>query len=195
MPIQPTQQQILERGTYGNSGEKMDWTYYDTMKIDNTVATYDFYSIPNGQQGKNLADTNFPLSSVMPSTENFNVFALKVWFVTDDDLDTDNRQMIYTMFERTTVEIKIGGKDSMGTFKLIELFGTSSLIALTPTVAGDNIPLIQPSFKGIMPINNRLTLAASTPFRVRLTHWTLPNEDLKDCKIVFGMNGTLFRAS
>lgn len=187
----------MQRGTYGSGGEKLDWTYYDRFILDGTTPTLEhrLFTIPLGQAGKTLADTNLTQSGMIPQGQHFTVHALKPMILGITTMPTIDVHLLYTILERLTVEIILPGKDSMGTWTWQEIQGCCTMIDLTPTVPGDNIPLIQPRYHGIFPLNTPLTLAALTPFEVRCRHHAAPSADLDGMKFKLGLSGTLRRSS
>lgn len=185
----------LGQGTYGTEGEKLRWSYYDRMLVSATVLTQRLFTIPLGQAGKTLADTNLTVAGQIPQGQQLHVNEIFVMYKSAATKATTNVQMIYDMFEQSTLSIKLQNKDAMLQVTLQEVLGASSLIALTPTAAGDNIPLIQPKYHGIYPISPMIVLAALTPFEITIQHHTAPNAALANDVLKVALRGTLFRAS
>lgn len=179
------------------AAEVLDWTYYDRLLIDGTTPTlvHRLFVTPLGQAGKTLADTNMVLAGLLPQGQNMKVKAIKFLYVTAAAKATAVVTAFYTMLTRTTLEVIIPGKDSMGTWLLSEVLGVSSLFALTPTAAGDNIPLIQPRFHGIFPLNKAIKIGATQSFEIRITHHVAPAATLDNDRIYIGLNGRLVRMS
>lgn len=184
---------VLQQGTYGASGEKLDWSYYDRVVLASTTTVNRLFTVQLGASGKTLADTNLTQSGQIPQGQKFTIGAIKVSYVTNGARATANVQMIYDVLKNTSVQFIIPNKGPMGQWVLWELMGAASLIALTPTAAGDNIPLIQPRYHGIFPLNTKLTLAALTPFYVEVTHHTATNAALDNDRIYISLAGTLVR--
>lgn len=176
-----------------NAGEVLDWTYYDTIKLLSTTQMHRFFTVPLGQGGKTLADTNLPNSSALPQGQNLKVHAIKPFYITDEALATDNLQMVYDVLNNSTIEFVVPGKDSLGTWRLAEIFGSSFLAPLIPTVAGDNIQQIKADFKPAYPLNYAIKIGAIQTFELRLTHHVLPNVALDGNKICMGLRGRLVR--
>lgn len=185
--------QRLQKGTFGASGEKLDWSYYDRAVLASTVATHRLFTTQLGAGSKTLADTNLTVSGAIPQGQNFRVKAIKVGYVSNAARNTAAVQLMYDIMKNTTLQIIIPNKGPMGQWTLWELMGAATLIALTPTAAGDNIPLISPRYHGTFPLNTPLTLAALTPFYVQLDHWTNPNVALDNDRIYVSLQGTLIR--
>lgn len=185
----------LQQGTYGVEGEKLDWTYYDSNPLAVATLTNRFFTNPLGAGGKTLAQTNLTQAGQIPQGQNHTVRAIKVWYRSAAAKGTAAVQDLYTMLEQTTVSIKLQNKETMGQWTLQELMGASLLFALTPTVAGDNIPVIQPKFHGIFPLNTPIVLAALTPFEVTVQHHTAVAATLATDILKIGLAGTLVRVS
>jgi hypothetical protein len=83
----------------------------------------------------------------------------------------------------------------MGQWTLQEVMGANSLIALTPTAAGDNIPVIQPKFHGVFPLNKKIVLAALTPFEVTVQHHAAPGATTANDRLKVALSGILTRVS
>lgn len=183
----------LQQGTYGVEGEKLDWTYYDSAALAVATLTNRFFTVPLGT--KTLAQTNMTQAGAIPQGQHLTVQAIKVFYRTAAAKATADVQSFYTMLEQTTVSVKLQNKETMGQWTLQELMGASSLFALTPTAAGDNIPLIQPKFHGIYPLNTPIVLAALTPFEVTVQHHTAVAAALATDILKIGLAGTLVRVS
>lgn len=189
--------QNLQAGSYGAGGEILDWTYYDSFKVSASTLVQRLFtqSLGQGSTPKTLDITNMTNGGSIPQGQKLDVKAIKLFLTTNAALATASVQKLYTMLSNTTVELVMPGKDSMGTWTLQELLGTCSLLAFTPTVSGDNIPVIEPRFHGIFPLNTVWTLAALTPFEIRVTHQAAPDAALADIKVQIGLNGRLTRLS
>jgi hypothetical protein len=162
------------QGTYSAGGDAIDWSYYDTAVIPAALGATRFFTIPVGQAGKTLADTNMISAAQIPSAQNFEIGCLKVFYVSHAMHDTNDLQPYYTLLKNTTVEFNIANKYVYGQWTLAELIGAASLFALEPTAAGDNISQIQPRFHGIIPFNTHIILSQSTVFNLTVTYWAVP---------------------
>lgn len=185
----------LSVGTYGSEGDVLDWTYYDVAALAAATLTHQFFTTPLGQAGKTLADTNLTLAGQIPQGQLMDIRAIKIFYTTNGALATADVQSFYTMLDQTTVSIKLENKDTMGQWTLQELLGVSTLAAMTPTAAGDNIPLISPKFHGVFPLNNKIVLAAMTPFKVTVQHHTAVAAGLADDRLKIGLAGILTRVT
>jgi hypothetical protein len=182
-------------GTYGTEGEQLDWSYYDTIQVAVATLTHRLFTNPLGSAGKMLDETNLTLAGQIPQGQLLDVRAIKVFYAGSTVKATANVLPLYTLLARTVVSIKLANKETMGQWTLQELLGAATLISLTPTAAGDNIPIIQPRFHGIFPMNKKLILAALTPFEVTLTHSVAPDASLANDRIKISLAGILTRVS
>lgn len=185
----------LQTGTYGTEGERLDWTYYDTAILAAATLTHRLFTNPLGAGGKTLDLTNLTQAGQIPQGQHLQVKAIKLMYRTSAVKNTASVVSFYDMLAQSTISIKLQNKDSMGQWTLQEIAGAATLYALTPTAAGDNIPLIQPKYHGIFLLNNKITLAALTPFEVTLTHHTAVNAALANDQLKIGLAGTLIRVS
>jgi len=189
-------QKLQNASAYSRSAaEKLDWSYYDVYALATGSTQYDYFAVPQGQAGKTLQDSNFPVAGQLAQGQSFTIFAIKPVFVSAANFVTATVQAFYTFLFDTTVEVKITGKDSMGTWTLAELFGTSTLAGLTPSNAGDNEPLIQPDYKGVFPLNIPLKIGATQTIQLQLRQKVATPAELDGCRLKMSLQGKLVRMS
>lgn len=182
-------------GTYGTEGDELDWSYYDEAIIAAATLTHRLFTTPLGSGGKTLDQTNLTIAGQIPQGQLLDVRAIKVMYTSAAAKGTAGVQDMYTLFTRTTVTIKLQNKESMGQWTLQELMGASTLVALTPTAAGDNIPLIQPKYHGVFPLNKKIVLAALTPFEVTINHHAAPAATAANDRLKVALAGILTRVT
>lgn len=186
--------QNTQTGMYGTQGDAIDWTYWDAVTIDPLVLEHRMFVEP--QSGtKPLWLTNMVNSGQIPQGQKLTVGAIKVFYGSRAAKATADVTSLYQTLEQTTIDIQLGNKSSYGQWRLQELLGAASLFDLVPTAAGDNIPLIQPRFHGIFPLNIPIVIAAVGTFHIELRHWIAPDEALEDDKIWIGLAGILEKVS
>jgi hypothetical protein len=191
----PRKGRDLSTGTRSETTLRLlDWTYYDSMSFLSTVLQNRFFTVGLGGT-KTLDQTNMKNNGQIPTGERLTTHRLKGFITTAATLGTTAIQMLYTTLTRTTIEVKISGADSILTITLQELFGLTSLVAITPTTAGDNLPFPQPRFHGIYPLNKPITWAQNENVEVLLTHQVAPNAALDGVILKIGLNGILERRS
>lgn len=185
----------LRQGTYSVYGEKLDWTYWDTIVLAYGTTSHRMFTTPLGQSSKNLDLTNMRLAGMIPTGQRLVTKRIKAMYSTANAFATADVQYFYSMLAQTTVEVIISGKDSLFECTLHELFGAANLCAVTPSVSGDNISIIQPRYHGIYPLNKALILAENTNFEVRVIHQTAHNTALDNDRLTIGLSGILERRS
>lgn len=194
MAPQDALQRLQAAGSYSDSeGEKLDWTYYDTIALLSTTLMHRFFAIPLGQAGKTLADTNLPNAGLLPQGHNLRIHGLKAWYVGTDALATADLLALYNMLNNTTIEFLVPGKATLGTWRLAEIFGSPMLATCIPTTAGNYIQQVKGDFKPVFPLNFPINVGAVQSFEVRLTHHVAPAAELDADKLVFGLRGRLLR--
>lgn len=187
----------MQNGTFSRSGEVIDWEYYDqaTLAVATTVQRFFTIGLGSGATPKTLDVTNLTVGGMIPAGQRFVIKRLKLFYTTSAAIGTAAVQNIYSMLNQTTLEFLIPGKDSIFQCTLNNILGSSTNIALTPTAAGDNIPLNMPRFHGIYPLNTPIVLAAMTPFEVRVTHQTAVAAALAGHLLKISLCGELSRLS
>lgn len=189
-------QKLQQASAYSKTAaEVLDFSYYDTIDLDTTVLTHRLYVVPLGQAGKTLADTNMILAGLLPQGQNMTVRAIKFFFVSKTNFASVNIQQYYDMVKETTLEFIVPGKENLGQWNLMEIAGMPSMIAFTPTVAGDNEPLMQGRWHGVFPLNRPIRIGATQAFEVRIQHHVAPNVALDDCRLMISLYGKLIRMS
>jgi hypothetical protein len=162
----------LQRGTHSAGGEVLDWSYYDTETVSHSTTTNNLFQLSLGQgtPPKTLELTNMTINAQIPTGQRLSVHRIKLFYATHSTFNTAKVLQFYKLLTTSTLEFLIPGKDSLLNMTLHELMGVSTLTALTPTTAGDNIPIIQPRFNGVYPLQKAIILAEQTPFSLRITH-------------------------
>ena len=185
----------VESGTYSNVGEKIDWTYWDTTIISNTVTSVRLFTNPLGGSGaRTLADTNIIRQSI-PRGQKFIVRAIKIFYYGHAIFTAAALQAFFELIRRTALDIKIVGKDSIGQWGLDELIGAPILGANTDAVTVNTSALSIGRFTGIFPLNSPIKLAELTDYEILLQHFTAPAVILNNDVLKVALNGTLYRLS
>jgi hypothetical protein len=187
----------LQQGTYGTGGEVLDKTYYDTITLATATTVYRMFQTPEGQgtPAKTKDITNMTAAGTMPQGQNLKVKSIHVQYVTHAAIGTATVQKIINFLNHTTCEISIPGKDNIGDWTLAELMGNPTLIALTPTAAGDNIPIAFGTFTGVKKLLVPIVLSALTTFEFRVTPVVASDAALDGDFLRVGFRGILRRSS
>ncbi len=197
MPRSSALRKLEENGSYSKTAaEVLDFSYYDTMVMATGTLLQRLFITPLGQGGKSLADTNMVSAGQLPQGQNFKIYNFKVFYCSfGGAFATADINFWYQMLSTTTFEFIVPGKDNLGQWTLWEMIGESTMISLVPTVAGDNIPLNQPRYGGVFPLNKPIKIGAVQSFEVRIQHHVAPNAVLDDDKLFISLNGRLVRMS
>lgn len=190
----PRGRKSLRIGTYSTGGERLCWDYYDTLTLANGTSVYRMFTA-GLSSSKSLWQTNLSVGGQLPANQRMSIFAIKGFYSTAAALATVDVQYLYSWLTTTTLEFLIEGKASLFTVTLQDLLGLSTLLAQTPTAAGDNIPLIQPRFHGVYPLRPAIILAESTTFEVRVTSNVANNQAIDGDYFKIALSGVLERKS
>lgn len=159
-----------QRGTYSKYGEKLDYSYFDTIALTATGTDYAFFQSPIGQGGKTLVDTNMTLGSQVPQGQKFKVRAIKVAYLSSAIKAAANEQTFYSFLRTSVIRIFITGKDAIYSKPLSEVVGIPiAWCQQDLAAAGAASHASFGRFVGIDVLNVPITLAALTNFEVRLT--------------------------
>jgi len=191
--------QDFQQGAYGQGGELLDWTYYSTTILANGTTVHNLFSAAVGQTFEGTVQTldltNMQSAGTIPQAQNLLVEALKFFYTGHAAFNNAALLAFYLLLEQTTVEIQIASKYVIGQWTLQELFGISTAINLVPTTAGDNVPMVEPNYHGIFPLNVPIILPALTTFKVIVTHQTASAAALNGDFLKVGLNGRLLRGA
>lgn len=182
-------------GSYGSEGDEIDMSYWDTAVLATGTRTHRLFTVPLGQAGKTLDDTNLTVAGQIPQGQNFQVHSIKIFYIGKEVRSDAEVQLIYDVLRMTTITVKLVNKEYMGQWGLFEVLGAASLIAMLPAAAGDNAPMILPRYHGILPLNHPIVLAALTPFEVTMTHHETVNTLLDGDFIKISLAGLMTRVS
>jgi hypothetical protein len=190
--------QQLQDGAFGGDADVKQYSIYDTQLVINAAVTQRYFTnqlgSPLGAGVKTLADTNMTTAGVMPQGQHFSAMAIQVMYTTAAAKATADVQSLYTFMNETTVELIRASKYTMWQGKLGELMGDALKFAMVPTVAGDNIPLNQPRFTGIYPLNEPIVFPALIGIEAEVTNHVVPAAALADDKLCISLQGLLIQA-
>jgi hypothetical protein len=172
----------------GRSGDPE--SIYDTFTYLNTASqqTMLFQTFA----GRTLDLTNMTDAGKLPTGKSLIVRSFNVYLCMPSVLTAVKLIKLYNFLATTTVEMVKENRAPVFTKTLQMLFGISSLIQLTPAAAGDNIPIIQPWYKGKNRIDTRaLDLGANQTFFVRQTAQAALDADLNTLQIKYEIDGLM----
>lgn len=191
--------QNLKKGTHSIYGEKLDWTYYDQISLISTSTSYKLFAQAEGQgtPAKTLNQTNMNANGQIPTGQRLTISRLKIMYlgIAAGSAPLANIIHFYNFLANSVLRFYITGKDALLSITLQELLGAATLIPEVP--AGTfNIPIIQPHFHGIFPLNKKIVLAEQTQFHVDIDCYaSTPNAALNTDTVRIGLNGILERRS
>jgi hypothetical protein len=161
----------MSLGTYASTGEKIDWSYYDSLVLTATGTEFSLFQVPigGGATPKTLADTNMTNGGVLPQGQKFVVRAIRAEYLSHNSKGSADIDILYNFLRAATVRFFITGKDALFSKPLTEVMGIPMLWHTLPTVAGNNESISSMGrFVGVNVLNVPITLAALTNFEVRI---------------------------
>ena len=194
--MKPALQQLQDDSAYSKRNvEVLDYTYYDRYSLLVATTKIRMFTVQLGQQGKTMADTNMLNSSLLPQGQNLKVYFIKCCYQGSSEKDEAALQNFFEYLQNTTLTVKVPGKDNLGVWPLHEMFGISTMLTLVPSVPGDNVPMPQPTYKSVYPLNFQIKLGAIQTFEVEIESHTPTNTSLDADRLWVGLNGRLRRMS
>jgi len=190
--------QQLQDGAFGGDADVKQWSWWDTQLVIAAAGTQRYFvnqlGSVLGAGVKTLADTNMTTPGQMPQGNHFSAMAIHVMYNSDAAHGTADVQNLYDFIAETTVELIRASKYTMGEWRLHELVGDAIQFAMTPTVAGDNIPMNQPRFTGIYPLNEPVVFPALIGIEAAVTNHVAPAAALAGDKLTISLSGLLIQA-
>jgi len=185
----------MQKGQFSNISMSMDWSWYDTYKIEAGKVAYRFFSTSQGQENKTEADTNLKTPSEMPQGHQFLCHVVKVMFLGKSEMITTAAQLhdINAFFWNAVLHVNFTGKDSMGTWTLHELLGKTASIVYNDSVAiNPQLPFEQ--YKNAFALNFPILFPAKQNFTLdlNLNCGAVPIS-LEDTFLRIAINGELQR--
>ena len=172
----------------GKSGDPE--SIYDTFTYSNTAAQTSL--LFQTFAGRTLDLTNMTDAGKLPTGKSLMVHSFNVFLIMPTALTNALLLALYNFLASTTVEFIKENRAPSFTKTLQMLFGISTLAELVPTAAGDNIPMIQPWYKGKMRIDTRaLDLGANQTFFVRQTAQQALVAGLNGLQIKYEIDGLM----
>jgi hypothetical protein len=131
-------------------------------------------------------------SGKLPTGKSLVVHSFNVYLTMPTVLNNANFLALINFLDTTTVEFIKENRAPAFSKTLQMLFGLSALWQTVPTVAGDNVPIPEPFFRGKMKIDTRaLDLGANQTFYVRQTAQAALVAGLNGLKIKYELDGLM----
>lgn len=190
--------QKLAQGTFSAEGQAMDWTYYDRLLLAAAGTSFTMFQNPlgSGAVPRTLADTNMTTAGIIPTNQNFTVFAIIVGYEAHAQLASATIDILNNWLRTVTVSLTINGKAPTFQKPLTEILGIPMLIHNEPAVTVSGVMGSQGRFTGISPLNIPITLAANSNFNVIVEYpAAIGATAIVADYLRIGLNGALIRAS
>jgi hypothetical protein len=174
------------------SGELIDWTYYDTETLVSTTTQPILFQTP-ASGAKTLDLTNMRVAGQIPMGQHLTVHAIRAMYLCTHTMTATLCNALNAMLAQTTLEIKVGNKDSSLFVTLQEIFGNCMLETVQDST---NVTVLGSvgRYHGIYPLNSRIALEPTTTFQVNLVHYnSTPNSGLNSDLLKIGLSGKLLK--
>lgn len=181
----------LEKGTYNPSqGQKLWWVYYDRAILAVAVQQHALFTVPLGQAGKNLSDTNLTVAGEIPQGQNFTIRGIEMIYWHDAAKSTANYQLYRLMLAQGLLEFWISSKSPQLQINLLQMMGSANDNIVLGTGVGDQASA-KSADTGRFELPVPIVLASKTNFRVDITHTAAVNTVLDDDEIYINLVGEL----
>lgn len=160
-----------QAGTYpnagaGQNGKRYAWTWYDSFGLlDTGLLEHPFFTVPVGQGGKTLADTNFPAAGVMPNGFKHTTYEIGVAYWPHAAYTQANFIAILAFIRQLIFSVQIQNLPLQGQWSGLELFGLTMPLVILGGAVGDQV-LGRNVIAGGKTLAEPITLAAQTNFSI-----------------------------
>lgn len=91
---------IEENPALPGTTEALDRPLYDTVVITNATTSLDLFTVPNGQGGKTICETNMTAQGQLPSPERFTIHRIGLLVLTQipADMNLVLNEVIFTLY-------------------------------------------------------------------------------------------------
>lgn len=184
----------LSIGGQSTQGIDVDYVLYDTWKwVAGAEERYRFFTVPRGQAGKTLSDTNMDVSSMVPAGNKMIVYAMKASLFCETDIDEVALKFINSLIFRTCAEIKFPEK-TIFIANLSDIMGISRMISGVVTLTLNQPYSDVNVWKGVYPFNKPIELPSTKAFEVYLENYgTVMQGTLTEFYIRISLIGRLER--
>ena len=181
----PQRKGIIVKGRTGDPESVYDtFTYLNTANQQQTL----FQEFA----GRALDLTNMTDSGKLPTGKSLIVKSFNVYLHMPTIINNATLILLYSFLARTTVEFVKENRAPSFTKTLQMLFGLSSLMLHLPTVAGDQVMVPEPFFRGKMKIDTAaLNLGSNQTFYVRQTTNVALDAALNGLAIKYELDGLM----
>lgn len=183
---------MLQRGSKtGLAVAGYDYTFFDTELINPAVPVFRFFTMPYGQGGKTISDTNMKSPAQMPQGKKFTCRALKVGFIPHNIKTGTGLLDIITFYSNTVLKFLVDGKEDIGTWTLSELAGFNFPIAadINGDPETDFNTTLRDNVKDHFFFNIPIELPAQQIFEIEATHVGSIGQGLTNDKLRIMLSG------
>lgn len=189
--------EALQAGTYGATGEKLSWVYYDTAPVPAAAGAVQMFQTPISGT-KTISETNMVTGGQIPQGQKFVINSIAMAYKSNTESTTiAELNEFYTLLNTAIVQIKISNKAPMLQIKLNELMGVQFMnaAAIAASAALGGISTSQANiFTGVWKLKTPIVIGSLTPFAVELIFPTAPATSVQSDIITASLRGTLIRA-
>lgn len=166
------------------------WEYYDRIVLLNATApnNYKFFSVPLGQGGKSLADTNWRVGNQMPESERMAVMYFCFYYIPYEIRTQAEYQKIIDLMKTAYFNFSVYNQPSVIQFPMAVAFSTHMPLNVTGAAAGDQI-LARCALNGCYELGVEIPIAARTTVTAEIVFAAATDADLDNDKIIFSMVG------
>lgn len=181
----PQRKGIIVKGRTGDPESVYDtFTYLNTAN-PNQVLFQQF-------AGRALNLTNMTDAGKLPTGKSLIVRSFNVLLYMPTALNQASLLLLYEFLATTTVEFVKENRAPSFTKTLQMIFGLTSMMVFVPTVAGDNVMVPEPFFRGKMKIDtSALNLGANQTFYVQQNTNAALNAALNGLQIKYELDGLM----
>ena len=184
--------QYLSSGTF-DPAEGLDikwWEYYDRILLLNATAAngYRFFAVPEGQGGKDKADTNWQVANQMPESERMSVMYLCFYYIPLEIRTQAEYFKIINLFKTAYFFFNINNKSNVIEFPLAFAWNAHFPLEVTGAAAGDQL-MSRSIFNGCYELPIHIPLAAKTTVNVQIVFSAATDADLDNDKIYLSLVG------
>ncbi len=188
----------LAQGTTGSNGMDVAWTYYDRTKLTTGLVNYDYFTVPQGQSGKTIADSNFPLAGQLPVAQKLLVTHVGVQVYHDAVTTPAIARKFNNFLQNSVFSLIIQNKAP-----IFELAGSDIMNLAYDIIAQDAavqtrtpMPIMTGQYKVAAGTGNPIVMASNTTFKVKAEFIGGVDSDLGDkTYLKFQLKGRLLRTT
>lgn len=183
----------LQRGARSPVGQSVQWGYYDTLTLSNTVLQYSFFQAGIGTNNKTEAQTNLPTNGAIPQGHRLWVYDIHMQYRGNGLKDNTFQAIMQAFLWNAYIKVGIVGLDAILHLPVSEMVGQPIMIAFQ-SLANQFQPFFPGNFRGIYPLNIPIVLPALQNFGLTMYTNTAASATVQNGdEMRFTLNGKLER--